>query len=146
MQFCPQCGQQLPDGTAFCPVCGKPVPFSAGMLPPVYSTPSPAAPGSGMAMTSLVLGICSILSPLLLLTELSLFGFLSIPLGIAGCVFGVMAKKEIRYQNPNGKTALATSGTICSIIGLCMGGIFLITIVALVMWLLSMLFFALFRG
>ena len=146
MQFCAQCGQQLPDGTAFCPVCGMPVPFSAGMLPLVCNTPSPAVPGSGMAIASLVLGICSILSLLLLLTELSLFGFLSIPLGITGCIFGVMAKKEIRYQNPNGKTAMATSGIVCSIIGLCMCGIFLITIVALVMWLLSMLFFAFFRG
>ena len=144
--FCPQCGHQLPEGMFFCPVCGMPVPFSAGMLPPPYPAPSPSTPGTGMATASLVLGICSILSFLLILTDLTLFYFLSIPLGIIGCIFGVMAKKEIRRQNPNGRTAMATSGIVCSIIGLCMGGIFLIFATAFLMWLLSMLIFVLFRG
>ena len=85
--FCPRCGQALQNGTAYCPACGLPLTFPAGDLPPC---PPPRKNSSNcLAVTSLVLGICSILSCLLLLIDSvgGFFCFNSIPLG--GCRRGV---------------------------------------------------------
>ena len=70
-----------------------------------------------------MLGICSILSCLLLLIDSvgGFFCFNSIPLGAAGVALGIIARGEIRSRDPRGSTALATGGMVCSIIGLCIG-------------------------
>ena len=119
--FCPRCGQALQNGMAYCPACGLPLTFPAGDLP---SCPPPRKNSSNcLAVTSLVLGICSILSCLLLLIDSvgGFFCFNSIPLGAAGVALGIIARGEIRSRDPRGSTALATGGMVCSIIGLCIG-------------------------
>ena len=82
--FCPRCGQALQNGTAYCPACGLPLTFSAGDLSPC--PPSRKNSSNCLAVTSLVLGICSILSCLLLLIDSvgGFFCFNSISLGAAG--------------------------------------------------------------
>ena len=100
--FCPRCGQALQNGAACCPACGLPLTFPAGDLPPC--PPLRKNSSNCLAVTSLVLGICSILSCLLLLIDSvgGFFCFNSIPLGAAGVALGIIARGEIRSRDPRG--------------------------------------------
>lgn len=138
--FCPRCGQALQNGTAYCPACGLLLTFPAGDLPPC---PPPRKNSSNcLAITSLVLGICSILSCLLLLIDSvgGFFCFNSIPLGAAGVALGIIARGEIRSRDPRGSTALATGGMVCSIIGLCIGVLLVLLSIATLAVLIRLLF------
>ena len=89
-----------------------------------------------------VLGICSILSCLLLLIDSvgGFFCFNSIPLGAAGVALGIIARGEIRSRDPRGSTALATGGMVCSIIGLCIGVLLVLLSIATLAVLIRLLF------
>lgn len=95
-----------------------------------------------LAVTSLLLGICSILSCLLLLIDSvgGFFCFNSIPLGAAGVALGIIARGEIRSRDPRGSTALATGGMVCSIIGLCIGVLLVLLSIATLAVLIRLLF------
>lgn len=54
--------------------------------PPPAGVPAPAQPGKGLAITSLVLGILSVL--------LCLYWFIALPIGIVAVVLGIMARSK----------------------------------------------------
>ena len=70
-----------------------------------------APQGKGMAVSSLVLGIVSIV--------LMCLWYVSIPCGIVGLVLGILAKKK-------GQKGMATAGIVLSIIGLVLVVVFFI--------------------
>jgi hypothetical protein len=93
--------------------------------PPEYGAPGPygaaqPAKTSGMAIASLVTGI------------LGIFPCCSIGiLGILGIVFGVLARKNIDASNGTQKgRGMATAGLICGAIGVALGIIYWIVVVA----------------
>ena len=131
--FCPRCGQALQNGMAYCPACGLPLTFPAGDQPPRKNS------SNCLAVTSLVLGICSILSCLLLLIDSvgGFFCFNSIPLGAAGVALGIIARGEIRSRDPRGSTALATGGMVCSLIGVLLVLLSIATLAVLIRLLFS---------
>ena len=81
-----------------------------------YVQPQIPVPGKGMAIASLILGICSLV-----------WGWIGIGLvtGIVGIVLGIMGGKKMRMAGfPSG---MATAGLVMSIIGTVMGGIIFAT-------------------
>ena len=91
---CPYCNSQVPDGAPKCPVCQmqlQPQPVQWQQ----YACPQPVVQ-ENRSTTSLVLGICSLLTWLL-----PLIGF---PVSITGLVFGIRK----RY----------TAGIVLNVIGL----------------------------
>lgn len=106
--FCVQCGYNL-TGVAIganCPECGRVVApsFHSQMLPT-----------SGKAITSLVLGICSI--PVCIL-----YGIPAIICGILAIIFARNAKAQIQREEVGANSkGMATAGMICGIVGLCLG-------------------------
>ena len=102
---------------------GQPQYGPQGMYQQPYPQPYPeqTQPGNGLAIASLVLGICSI--PLAFF-----FSIGGIVCGIIGLVLASMAKKRGNFSG------MRTGGLICSIIGLVVSiAFFIFTIVALVM-------------
>jgi|GEM_PF-509006 len=90
--FCPNCGKEIPEGSNFCPHC-------AGAVKP--GGPAPAVPKtSGLAITSLVLGILGIC-----------YGLTAIP----GLILGIIAYRDIkrRPKEISGE-GLALAGIITS--------------------------------
>ena len=58
--FCPNCGNQIADGSAFCPACGKATNVTIQAVPvqPVqYAYVKPKVPGRGLGIAGMVLGI-----------------------------------------------------------------------------------------
>lgn len=106
--FCVQCGYNL-TGVAIgstCPECGRVVAtsFHAQMLPT-----------SGKAITSLVLGICSI--PVCIL-----YGIPAIICGVLAIIFARIAKAQVEEGKAGSNSkGMATAGLICGIIGLGLG-------------------------
>jgi len=86
-----------------------PPPESAGV-------PAPAGGGSnGLAITSMILGIVSVLT--------CLYFFLAMPLGAAAIVTGVLGRKSADVKGGNG---LALTGIITGAIGFVLGLILVI--------------------
>lgn len=80
MKFCPNCGQQIEEGTSFCRNCGCNLSAAPAQTPinqvnyvqqPNYAAQNPAQRGKGLAVASLVLGIISLLYSLISLAALS---------------------------------------------------------------------------
>ncbi|MEM1354839.1 MAG: DUF4190 domain-containing protein [Planctomycetota bacterium] len=108
---CVVCGYNL-TGVAIggnCPECGTSVDVS------LQSGPRGAAgPPAGMAITSMVLGICSL--PLLCCC------FVGPVLSIMGLIFGIIALKQLPdTPQAKGPRGMAIAGIICSSIGLLLG-------------------------
>ncbi|SDH90214.1 protein of unknown function [Alteribacillus persepolensis] len=76
---------------------------------------------NGKAITSLVLGIVS-------LVMVFLFVVISPILSIVGLVFGIIALKEIKRTEQNGR-GLAIAGNICSVVGLILSVIIIVFLV-----------------
>lgn len=93
-----------------------------GMYQQPYSQPQP---GNGLAIASLILGICSI--PLALF-----FSIGGIVCGIIGLILAIMAK------NRGNLSGMRTGGLICSIIGLVLSIVFLIISIVAVFMAMSM--------
>ena len=108
---CAQCGAQNTPTAQFCYSCGTaltqagaPSPERQSYGPPQQPAYAPAAaPGSGLATASLILGIIALLAWLL-----PLLGF---PIAVLGIIFGVMGRR-------GPKKGMATGGLVCSAIGL----------------------------
>jgi Domain of unknown function (DUF4190) len=77
----------------------------------------------GLATAGLVVGIVSILAPILC-------GVFSLPIGIVGIILSVMGRNQARERGV--PTNMATAGLVCSIIGTILAVLFAILIGALV--------------
>lgn len=109
------CGYELRgiDVDSVCPECATPVWGSATQIPTT----------SGYAITSLVLGICSLVGCMC-------YGLPGLPLGIIGIVFGELASKQVKLGTRGGPSqGMALAGRICSWIGTIIG---LVAVVAIV--------------
>jgi hypothetical protein len=108
---------------------GPPVPAA----PPGYAAPPGAQPGAvqytqqqgqpGVAVAGLVLGILSIIAPILC-------GVFALPIGIAGIICSYLGRNQARERGL--PTSMATAGLICSIIGTVLAILFAIFIGALI--------------
>jgi len=118
---CAYCGYNLAGVTLgqACPECGN----------VMSNHPSQTNLGSGTAVTSLVLGIVSIVGCML-------YGVLSVTCGPLAIYFGMKAHRLIREgkTNPNSR-GMATAGKICGIIGTCIGGLYFLFMIVLVVGL-----------
>jgi hypothetical protein len=111
------------------PAGGPPVPAA----PPGYAAPPGAQPGAvqyaqqqgqpGVAVAGLVLGILSIIAPILC-------GVFALPIGIAGIICSYLGRNQARERGL--PTSMATAGLICSIIGTVLAILFAIFIGALI--------------
>src|SRR5579862_293051 len=101
---CPACGaslsisQQVIGQTVTCPACRAavvPVATSGMPIPVAYASATNAAPTSGMAIASLVLG-CLFCIPLT---------------GVLALIFGIIALKQTRERQASGR-GMAIAGTV----------------------------------
>lgn len=123
--ICQNCGKEIPDNTPFCPQCGTPANAqTTTQTPPVYQQPVYQTPlqysfvpvppidvkskPDGMAIASMVLGICSILFSS------------SIMFGLACSILALIFSSKTAKNNPGNvkNKGFLTAGKICGIIGL----------------------------
>jgi hypothetical protein len=117
---CMNCGYELRGLTveSSCPECNHPVWDSASHIPTT----------SGFAITSLVLGIVS-------LVGCACYGLPSIPTGIVGVVFGELASRQVKRGTRGGPSkGIALAGRICSWIGLTAGLLVLGVLIVSAYW------------
>ena len=118
--FCPKCGAANNDGVRFCSACGNelaapqqapvqqaPVQQAPVQPMPGAPMPTPATPGKGLAIASMVLGIVSFFC----------FGIIC---GILAIVLGGVAKSK------GCKSGMATAGIVCGVVGL---ALYIITLI-----------------
>ena len=107
--ICPNCRNEVPEGSAFCNKCGAAVPAGAQMqsyTQPAMNTQTietQAPERKGFSIASLVLGITS-----LILWLIPLLGF---PATITGLVLGILGRKR-------GARKMAIAGIILCVITL----------------------------
>ncbi len=98
---------------SLCPECGTPI---------QHSIQRRGQPASGYAITSLVLGIVSIMGCMF-------YGLPSIICGPLAIYFGITAKKQIaRGERNTSSRGMAQAGIICGIIGTSLASIVLVFI------------------
>ncbi len=116
---CICCGHDL-SGTAvgaLCPECGAPVTRSLG---------TEALPTSGKAITSMVLGICSIVLNCTCGLPVGL-------IGVVGIVYSMLAKKDIEAGIVAASSSgINVAGLVTSIIGVAIAIVFLIFILVVI--------------
>lgn len=120
--FCPNCGANIPDGTAFCPNCGGATNQAAPQgQPMMYQQPAPVVgvPGAGAA---LAFGITA-----LAVAWIPYIDILSI-------VFGILAIVKANQANRIAHTGKATTGKILGIIGLVCGAIMFFVYLYVLIW------------
>lgn len=130
--FCPNCGTYNYDNAQVCASCGTQMAPPAAYPPPQmpypvqpvygYAPPAPAVPAKAQSITGMILGIVSLC--------LFCVWYLSIPCGVVGIVFSVIARRksaEVGYKNN-----MANAGFICSCIGLGLGIVFVIVSIAII--------------
>ena len=112
--FCAKCGTQVEQGSKFCQKCGTPVDQSAQpqmvSAPPGNFQPAAAVKTSGMAIASLVLGICGI--------------------SLLAIIFGIVALNQIKKSNGflTGK-GMAIAGIILGSIAIVISIIVIVAVV-----------------
>ena len=136
MKICNSCGCQMPDEAISCSACGAPLTVSqvpqqpyqqqdyqqAGYYQQPYAQPVYIdSNAKGMAVASLVLGGLSLVTGTV---------FVGLILGIIGCVLGVKARNKMPMGHPD--RGVATAGMVCSIIGIVIGGIALVSCLCIV--------------
>jgi hypothetical protein len=113
MKKCTYCGKEFSDEVTVCPQDGQPVVSSPGSAPPPMPAgkrAQSAAPASGLAITSMVLGILSLV--------LCVIGPL---FGIPAVICGHIARDRIKKAPlQNGGDGFATAGMITGYISLAM--------------------------
>lgn len=89
------------------PMYGAPNIYVQPAAPYPYVVAAPPEPGSGQAVTSLVLGIISIV-----FTFIPCFGFVAIATGIIGLIMGILGRKSVSRHG------MAVTGIVLSVISL----------------------------
>ena len=89
------------------PLYGAPNIYVQPAAPYPYVVAAPPDPGSGQAVTSLVLGIISIV-----FTFIPCFGFVAIATGIIGLIMGILGRKSVSRHG------MAVTGIVLSAISL----------------------------
>lgn len=89
------------------PIYGAPNIYVQPAAPYPYVVAAPPEPGSGQAVTSLVLGIISIV-----FTFIPCFGFVAIATGIIGLIMGILGRKSVSRHG------MAVTGIVLSAISL----------------------------
>ncbi|MBP3300300.1 MAG: zinc-ribbon domain-containing protein [Clostridia bacterium] len=140
--FCPNCGNQIADGSAFCPACGKAtnVIVQATPVQPVqYGYVKPKVPGRGLGIAGMVLGIIGLVYCFAALSLAANFAENTTFYGnipsivfspfIVYSVFPILAVSLAGAGRYKGyKTGVSASGVIMGIIGLALLTIALIVI------------------
>ena len=119
--LCTKCGANIPDNVSFCPCCGSSVENKNGNYQNIPYRPN-TAPGRGLGITSLVLGICSIL--------LCSYYFVGLALGIIGLCLGISSLKKAKAVGIS--NGLSIAGIVCSSVGLAINAF-------IVLWALFMI-------
>jgi uncharacterized membrane protein YvbJ len=104
--FCPQCGEENPDGAKFCTKCGAALKAKAEKAPARRTAPAAAEESrtSGMAIAALIMGIVAFI----------FFG----PLAILAIIFGAIGINQTN-KDPNLKgKGMAVAGMVLGIIGI----------------------------
>jgi uncharacterized protein DUF4190 len=102
------------------PMYGAPNIYVQPAAPYPYVVAAPPEPGSGQAVTSLVLGIISIV-----FTFIPCFGFVAIVTGIIGLIMGILGRKSVSRHG------MAVTGIVLSAISLGLAVLFIILYVGL---------------
>ncbi len=149
--FCTNCGNFNPDGTQTCTSCGTPLKQPTSETPlnqtnyqpytpqesysqtPEMQAPafrqveSEGTPGKGAGIASLILGIIS----------LALFCIPVFPaiVALVGMIFGIVSISKSGKAGK--KSGLGIAGLICSIIGIVIGGLYILGLVGAVVQELS---------
>ncbi len=112
--FCPNCGAPANENQACCTQCGA---MLTAQAYPVNQPTSQRAPGLGLAITSMVLGIVSL--------ALFCMIYFAIPCAIVGIALGGVALSKAKKANA--KSGMAVAGIACSCVSL---GILIVLVVA----------------
>jgi len=107
MAYCAHCGKEISPQAIACPQCGHPVVVASGAAPPP----------DGFAIASLATAISG-------LTLVPVVG------SILGIVFGKIAKDRIARDPSIEGIAMARAGTIIGWVGLVLGILFVVALVA----------------
>ena len=102
------------------PMYGAPNIYVQPAAPYPYVVAAPPDPGSGQAVTSLVLGIISIV-----FTFIPCFGFVAIVTGIIGLIMGIIGRKSTTRHG------MAVTGMVLSIISLGLAILFIVLYIGL---------------
>ena len=120
VSFCPRCGAEITGVQQFCGKCGAPLQAEVPAYQQPYGQPvapaKPKTPALGLSIPGMILGILSLVFCWVPIYNLLL-------MAIPGLILSIIAKKK-------GGTGMATAGIVCSAIGLGIGLIFTIAILA----------------
>jgi uncharacterized membrane protein YvbJ len=102
--FCPQCGEENPDGAKFCTKCGAALKAKAEKAPAKRAAPAATEESrtSGMAIASLVVGIVAFI----------FFGIL----GILAIIFGAIGLSQTGKDPTLKGKGMAVAGLVLGII------------------------------
>ena len=133
MKNCISCGAEMSENWSVCPRCGKNQNEGSKTASgdgtfrqnPNYIDKSPE--GKGMCVASMVLGICSIVTPII--------PFGGLILGIIGLFLGVVGKKKLTMNDSQARpdksaSGMATAGIVTSIIGMSLSALVWLTCIA----------------
>lgn len=118
MNFCPKCGNAVPDGATFCPQCGTNIPDAAAsqpqQQPQSYQQPLPPCPPTYLALSIIVTVLCCI------------------PFGIVGIVKSSSVSKEYAVGNYAAAQEASKQAKTWSIVGICCGVAWVIVYIILI--------------
>ncbi len=116
--FCPNCGNNNPQGTQFCAACGAQLSQVAPqqsnpVVQPAYVAP---VPGKGLGIASMVLGIVAL--------GLFCMSWVALTCALVGCILGGVALAKAKAAGV--KNGMAVAGLVCSVIALALDAIVII--------------------
>jgi uncharacterized membrane protein YvbJ len=119
--FCPQCGEENPDGAKFCTKCGTALKAKAEKAPARRAAPAAAEESrtSGMAIAALIMGIMAFI----------FFG----PLAILAIIFGAIGISQTGKDPSLKGKGMAVAGLVLGIIGIA-GWIIALAVWSSVFW------------
>lgn len=113
MNYCPKCGNGVPEGASFCPQCGTNIPDTTTTLTNNGLATPPACPPTYLALSIIVTLLCCL------------------PFGIVGIIKAGNVSKEYAAGNYSGALEASRQAKKWSIIGICCGLLWVIIYVIL---------------